>query len=49
MPLHRTTPLIAIIALMTLTACETVKGAGRDIRGAGQTVTSEAAKTQAKM
>lgn len=40
---------IALIALLMLSACETVKGAARDIDTAGQTITSEARKAQAAM
>jgi predicted small secreted protein len=39
------TRLILLIAAITsLTGCETVKGAGRDIQTAGATITSEAQK-----
>lgn len=38
-----------ILAMFALTACETVKGAGRDMQAAGSTITSEAAKTQNDM
>ncbi|MFN3973126.1 MAG: entericidin EcnAB [Gemmobacter sp.] len=49
MTLRRLTPLLGILAVLSLTACETVKGAGRDVQGAGRVVTSEAAKTQRNM
>lgn len=41
--------LILMLALSALAACETVKGAGRDMQNAGQAVTSEAAEAQAEM
>lgn len=37
----------AILAMMTLTACETVQGAGRDISTAGSVVQQESAEAQA--
>ena len=37
----------AILAMMALSACETVQGAGRDIQTAGQVVQSESAQAQA--
>lgn len=37
-------PLIGLTALLAISACETVEGAGRDLTSAGQTVTSEAQK-----
>ncbi|MFD2173332.1 entericidin A/B family lipoprotein [Rhodobacter lacus] len=40
---------IPLLAVLALTACETVKGAGRDMQAAGHAVTSEAAETQAEM
>lgn len=39
----------AILAMMTLTACETVQGAGRDISTAGAVVQQESAAAQAGM
>lgn len=42
-------PLLAITAILGLSACETVKGAGRDMQNAGEAVTSEAAEAQAGM
>ncbi len=42
-------PLIALIALLGLTACETVKGAGRDLETAGGAISSEASKAQTGM
>ena len=40
---------LPLIALLTLAACETVKGAGRDLQSAGQTITSEATDAQQSM
>ncbi len=41
--------ILPVLGLMALTACETVKGAGRDIGTAGNTITHEANSTQKKM
>ena len=49
MSLRRTTPLIALIALFGLTACETFKGVGRDVQGAGQAVSTGASEVQSEM
>jgi len=49
MTLRRFTPLIVLLAVLTTAACETVKGAGRDLQGAGRVVTSEAATVQSGM
>jgi len=49
MSLRRTTPLIALLAVLALTACETVKGVGRDVQGAGKAVTTGAAEVQADL
>lgn len=38
--------LLALLALLATTACETVEGAGRDISSAGRTVTTESQKVQ---
>lgn len=46
MTLRRLTPLLALLAVLSTAACETVKGAGRDLQGAGRVVTSEAAEVQ---
>ncbi|PJE28916.1 entericidin B [Pseudooceanicola antarcticus] len=40
---------ICLLALSGLAACETVKGAGRDIQKAGTIIEGEAAQTQAGM
>ncbi|MBM3606527.1 MAG: entericidin A/B family lipoprotein [Alphaproteobacteria bacterium] len=39
----------AVLAMMTLAACETVQGAGRDLSTAGQVVQQESAEVQAGM
>jgi predicted small secreted protein len=49
MSLRRTTPLIALMAVLSLTACETLKGAGRDVQTAGQAVTATASEAQSDM
>lgn len=36
----------ALIAVLGLTACETVKGAGKDLESAGSTISREAGKVQ---
>lgn len=43
--------ILALLAFATLglAACETVQGAGRDLQSAGQTVTTEAQRTQAAL
>jgi predicted small secreted protein len=38
--------LIPLLAVMAVAGCETFKGAGRDISGAGRTVTTGAAQVQ---
>lgn len=43
------TRLLALIALLTVTACETIKGAGEDLENAGEAITEEAQETQAEM
>lgn len=40
---------LPLIALLALTACETIEGAGRDLEGAGATISQEARKTQSDM
>ena len=37
-----TTMLIAAFSIITLNACSTIEGAGRDLQGAGQAISSEA-------
>jgi entericidin B len=39
----------AVLAALTLAACNTMKGAGRDVSAAGNAVSSQAAETQSKM
>lgn len=40
---------IVLLAILALGACETVKGAGRDMQAAGHAVTKEATETQGDM
>jgi entericidin B len=40
---------LALFALLTATACETIEGAGQDIENAGEAITAEAQETQAEM
>lgn len=46
MSLRLITPLIALLAVMTLTACETMKGMGQDVQATGQAVTETADQAQ---
>lgn len=39
--------LLPLLALMILSACETVEGAGRDIENAGEAITDESQNAQA--
>lgn len=41
--------LFALLAAMTLSACNTVAGAGKDVAAAGTAVTKTADKTEKKM
>ena len=41
--------LLPLLALLALTACETVQGAGRDMQTAGAVVTDEAQDAQSGM
>lgn len=41
--------LFTVFALLTLTACETAKGAGRDIQKAGGTITGTAQNVQSSL
>jgi len=41
--------IITLVALATLTACNTVSGAGQDVRAAGSAITEEAEETQSGM
>jgi len=49
MKLRRLTPLIALLAVLATTACETVKGLGRDVQSGGQAVTQGAAEVQSEL
>lgn len=40
---------LILAATLGLSACDTIKGAGQDLQNAGQTIETEAAKTQASM
>lgn len=41
--------LLPLLALIGLTACETVQGAGRDMQNAGAAITDEAQRAEDKM
>lgn len=41
--------LLPLLALLAVTACETVEGAGRDLQTAGSAVTGEAQEAQSGM
>lgn len=41
--------LVSLIAVTGLAACETVKGAGRDMQTAGAAITGEAQRAQSGM
>ncbi|NIZ08563.1 entericidin A/B family lipoprotein [Pseudooceanicola sp. HF7] len=41
--------LSCLAALLALTACNTVRGAGQDIQSAGQAISSTASETQSKL
>lgn len=41
-----TLPLMSLLALMALSACETFEGAGRDLENAGEAITEEAQEAQ---
>ena len=41
--------ILALIAVLTLAACNTLRGAGQDISTAGDALSSEAAETQSEM
>lgn len=43
---RRMSMLIVLVALAGLAACETVKGAGRDLQGAGRAVEQAAASAK---
>lgn len=41
--------LLPLLALMILSACETVQGAGRDLETVGEAITEESQETQSGM
>lgn len=41
--------ILPLIAVLALTACETVKGAGRDLEGAGEALSSTASSVQSDL
>ena len=41
--------LLTLVALLALSACNTVAGAGKDVSNAGHAVSSSARQTQAQM
>ena len=41
--------IFALLALVTLAACNTISGAGEDVRAAGSAITDEAEETQRQM
>lgn len=41
--------ILALIALVTLSACNTMQGAGQDVSAAGDALTNEAQETQQEM
>ena len=41
--------IIALLALVALAACNTVSGAGQDVRDAGAAITDQAEETQSEM
>jgi entericidin B len=41
--------ILPLIALIAITACETVQGAGRDVENLGETMTQESQQTQAEL
>jgi predicted small secreted protein len=41
--------VLALMALATVVACETVQGAGRDLSNAGDTITAESQQVQAEL
>jgi entericidin B len=40
---------LILLSLLTLAACETIEGAGRDLENAGEVITEESMETQAEM
>ena len=47
--MRRSFALIPLIALLAVSACETVKGAGKDVSTAGHVITGEAQKAKTSM
>ena len=41
--------VFAILAMLTLAACNTVRGAGQDVESAGDAISDQAAETQSEM
>lgn len=41
--------LIVLLALLGVTACETIEGAGQDMENAGEAISEEANEAQAEM
>ncbi len=41
--------LLALVAVAALSACNTMKGAGKDVSAAGDAVSDQAAETQQQM
>ncbi|MTH76167.1 entericidin A/B family lipoprotein [Paracoccus aestuariivivens] len=47
--MRRLLPLAPVLAVMALSACETMQGAGRDMQTAGALLTDQAATSQTQM
>lgn len=43
------TRTLALLALLSISGCETIEGAGRDLETAGEAITEEAQETRAGM
>jgi predicted small secreted protein len=43
------TPIIALVALLAVAACETIEGAGQDIENTGDAISDGAQDVQAEM
>ena len=41
--------ILTLLALVALAACNTVSGAGQDVRDAGSAITDQAEETQSEM
>lgn len=46
---RRVTPVVILLALLSLAACDTVAGAGKDIQSGGQALTDTAKQSQQQM